>query len=54
MTLDTYEVAKGMEAHFGYWGESPSYPVADWKYAVANGDTRHGYWMWAASKVVGG
>lgn len=52
--MDLEKVAQGMQATFGYWGESPSYPVADWKYAVANGDTRHGYWTWAASQVVGG
>jgi hypothetical protein len=33
------------------WGEVPGAPVDDWKYAVANGDTRLGYWSWAASKL---
>jgi hypothetical protein len=23
------------------------YPVKDWQYEVANGDTRAGYWEWA-------
>jgi hypothetical protein len=34
-----------------YWGENPSHPVADWQYAVANGDTRHGYWEWVESEI---
>lgn len=33
---------------FGFWGEHPGYPSADWREAVANGDTRSGYWDWAA------
>ena len=27
-------------------GEHREYPVADWKYEIANGDTRLGYWEW--------
>ena len=30
----------------GYWGEDPNHPVDDWKFEVANGDTRLGYWEW--------
>lgn len=29
-----------------YWGENSEFPVEDWKYQVANGDTRRGYWEW--------
>jgi len=34
------------EQHGGTWGEHPDYPVSDWQYEVANGDTRLGYWDW--------
>jgi len=34
-----------------YWNdEYPGYPVADWQYEVANGDTRLGYWEWAEAR----
>jgi len=37
-----------IEEHGGYWGVGdPQYPIEDWQYAVANGDTRRGYWEWA-------
>ena len=36
----------------GYWEEHPVYLVADWKYEIANGDTREGYWEWVAIKVM--
>lgn len=28
------------------WNEDPDWPLADWQYGVANGDTRLGYWPW--------
>jgi hypothetical protein len=28
------------------WDDHPDYPVKDWQYEVANGDTRLGYWDW--------
>ncbi len=33
---------------YGPWGEHPDHPVDDWKYEVANDDTRLGYWAWVA------
>lgn len=51
--MDLENVAQGLQATFGAWGESPSYPSADWKYEVANGDTRLGYWQWVAAKMEG-
>lgn len=42
MTIDKF-----IEKHGGYWSEHPGYPVVDWAYEVANGDTRKGYWEWA-------
>jgi len=32
------------------WEEDQKYPVADWKYEVANDDTRSGYVDWVRSK----
>ena len=32
------------------WSEDPDYPVADWKYEVANDDTRLGYWEWVENQ----
>lgn len=29
-----------------YWGEDEDCPSEDWRYDVANGDTRLGYWEW--------
>ena len=31
-----------------WWWSDPDHPVADWQYAVANNDTRLGYWEWVA------
>lgn len=28
------------------WGEDKDFPIEDWQYDVANGDTRLGYWNW--------
>lgn len=39
------------QAEFGYWGEHPEYPVECWKYQVANGNTRCGYWEWVERAV---
>jgi hypothetical protein len=34
-----------------YWqDEDPDYPCDDWKYEVANDDTRLGYWEWVAAR----
>ena len=38
------------EAHRGKWGEHHAYPVAAWSRAVANGDTRLGYWEWVIAQ----
>jgi len=40
-----------MKANGGYWGEHPDHSVADWQYAVANHDTRQGYWDWVKSSI---
>lgn len=37
---------------FGVWGEHRDYPVADWKYEMANDDTRSGYWEWVANRIM--
>lgn len=33
-----------------FWDEYPDYPLEDWKYEVANNDTRLGYWEWIEAK----
>jgi len=33
-----------------HWDENPNYPVADWKWEVANDETRQSYAEWAALK----
>lgn len=33
------------------WAEHDRYPVADWQYEVANGDTRQGYREWLYNKL---
>jgi hypothetical protein len=30
------------------WAENPNYPIRDWRYEVANDDTRLGYLAWVA------
>ncbi len=32
------------------WQDDPDFPVRDWKYEVANDDTRLGYHEWVARK----
>lgn len=34
------------EAHGGHWGQMDRHPIEDWRYEVANNDTRLGYWEW--------
>lgn len=40
-----------LRAHGGVWGEHPTHPTQDWRYAVSNEDTRLGYWEWVASEI---
>lgn len=49
-TMDEVEPDALMDAHGGVWGEHPDHPVAAWTEEVANGDTRSGYWRWAAGR----
>jgi hypothetical protein len=39
------------EKHGGIWGEHPSHTLDDWKYEVANDDTRSGYWDWVRAEM---
>jgi len=39
---------------WGYWGEHPDFPVADWQFEVTNGDTRLGYWEHVEARMEGG
>ena len=42
------------EANGGHWGELAGHDVADWRYEVANEDTKLGYWEWAANRIDSG
>lgn len=33
------------------WGEHPVYSMEDWREAVANHDTRRGYWAWVEGVI---
>jgi hypothetical protein len=37
-------------AEHGYWGVLEDFPVEDWQYEVANGDTRESYWGWVVNR----
>jgi len=37
-----------------HWADFEDYPLSDWKYEVANDDTRVGYWVWVKSKIQAG
>jgi hypothetical protein len=48
-TID--QTAERLRDEYGHWGEHPKAPVADWRYAVEQNETRVGYWDWAAATV---
>jgi len=37
---------------YDYWEEHPMFPAADWRYEVANYNTRQGYWEYVESEVI--
>lgn len=39
-----------MTGLLSHWDEDPDFPAADWKYEVANDDTRQSYREWVASQ----
>lgn len=45
------ETVEALETEYGVWGEVADYPVEDWQYEVANGDTRVGYWTWVFNRI---
>ena len=38
----------------GYWDEDEEFPLTDWQYEVANGDTRKGYHEWIEAQKFDG
>jgi hypothetical protein len=46
-----YTAAEACALKWGYWTDHPEFPVKDWQYEVANGDTRQGYWQWVADRT---
>lgn len=45
------DTASGLIATYGIWGAHPDHPPADWRFEVANDDTRLGYWDWVANQL---
>jgi hypothetical protein len=43
--------AKLSEQYGGHWSDHPDFPVRDWRFEVANGDTKLGYWDWCVSMI---
>lgn len=43
--------ATSLRDFYDIWDEYPEYPVEDWHFEVANGDTRRGYWDWVEAKI---
>lgn len=43
--------AGALAERYGYWQDHPKYPVEDWRFEVANGDSRQSYWDWVAAQV---
>lgn len=37
------------ETYGGHWRQHPEFPLAQWRTAVAERDTRLGYWEWIAN-----
>ncbi len=46
-----YCMAELLREEYGTWAAHPDYPMADWGYEVANGDTRLGYWEWVVCRL---
>ena len=44
--IETYKHAKAAITKISHWDDDPEFPSEDWKYEVANGDTRLGYGEW--------
>ena len=44
--IETYKHAKAAISRISHWEDDPEFPSEDWKYEVANGDTRLGYREW--------
>jgi len=42
--------AAALARFYGIWGDLPGHPAEDWRYEVANGDTRLGYWDWVVNR----
>jgi len=49
MTVPTVDELKA--ANGGHNGKHPGYPPEDWRYLVANGETRLGYWEWVQHEI---
>ena len=48
--VKTYQLS---EKFGGHWEVHPDHPLDDWKYEVANNDTKLGYWNWVFFPIAG-
>ena len=57
IVFNGYSLAQDAEqlrkAHGGHWESHPDYAIEDWRYEIANDDTRLGYWEWVAAGIDG-
>jgi hypothetical protein len=44
--IEPYRHPNAPTAKIPHWEDDPDFPSEDWKYEVANGDTRLGYHQW--------
>ncbi|MGA2229012.1 MAG: hypothetical protein ABSH41_31640 [Syntrophobacteraceae bacterium] len=44
--IEPYRHPNAPTAKIPHWEDDPDFPSGDWKYEVANGDTRLGYHQW--------
>ena len=47
----THKHAKAATATISHWEDDPQFSSEDWKYEVANGDTRLGYREWVRASA---
>jgi hypothetical protein len=45
------ETEEKLDTAIDVWEEHPDFPVSDWQYQVANGDTRRGYHDWVEAEM---
>ena len=49
--MNQADVERLKKKHGGHWGEIDKFQLQDWRYEVANDDTRLGYWEWCYAQM---